>query len=278
MLRILLDGESLTISDVIHVARGHRDLTGGHTYPQVEISGEVRQKLLDFRQGLEDRMAAGDIIYGVNTGCGIKKATIIPDEKIDRYQAHYIPAHCVGFGEPFYEEISRAAMILRVNSFCKGNSGLRLSLLEKSLELYNKGVIPCIPQKGSVGASGDLCPLAHMSATLLGLPKQKVFYRGDVMFAPEALNKAKIEPITLKAKEAMGLTNGATFMLATTILAVYDAKLLLEYSNMADALSLEAIRGEQNAYDERIHNARNHPGQIAVAAHVRELFVKDPIF
>ncbi|RJO59708.1 aromatic amino acid lyase, partial [Candidatus Parcubacteria bacterium] len=273
MSKILLDGESLTIRDAIDVARGHHDHNGGHTYPHVEISGEVREKLHAFRTGLEERMAAGDIIYGVNTGCGIKKATIIPDNEIDDYQAHYIPAHCVGFGEPFPEEIVRLAMILRVNSFCKGNSGLRLCLLEKILELYNKGIIPCIPQKGSVGASGDLCPLAHMSAVLIGLPKQKAYYQGMLMTAPEALKAAGIEPITLKAKEAMGLTNGSTFMLAATILAAYDAKVLLEYSDMAAALSLETIRGEKNAYDPRIHEARNHPGQIAVAAHVR---VKTP--
>jgi histidine ammonia-lyase len=272
MLKVILDGESLTFDDVIHVARGHRNLNGGHTYPQVEISGAVRENLQAFRTGLEKRMAAGDIIYGVNTGCGVKKGTIIPDAEIDAYQAHYIPAHCVGFGEPFPEEVVRAAMILRVNSFCKGNSGLRLGLLEKILELYNKGVIPFIPKKGSVGASGDLCPLAHMSAVLIGLPGQKAFYHDKLMSAPEALKAAGIDPISLKAKEAMGLTNGSTFMLATTILAAYDAKILLEYSDMAAALSLEAIRGERNAYDKRIHLSRNQPGQIAVAAHVHSLF------
>ncbi len=272
MHKVLLDGESLTVCDAVSVARGHRDCNGGHTYPWVEISGDVREKLGAFRTGLQARMDAGDIIYGVNTGCGIKKGTIIPDDEIDAYQAHYIPAHCVGFGDPFPEEIVRLAMVLRVNSFCKGNSGLRVELLEKILECYNKCVVPYIPKKGSVGASGDLCPLAHMSAVLIGLPKQKAFYQGEVMTAPEALHAAGIEPIVLKAKEAIGLTNGSTFMLATTILAAHDAKLLLEYSDMATALSLEAIRGEKNAYDERIHQARNHPGQIAVAEHVRKLF------
>jgi len=275
---IILNGNSLTLEDVVAIARGDSDHQGVRHYPHVELSPKAKQNLREFRAGLESRIAAGDVIYGVNTGCGAKKGTIIPTSEIDDYQAHYIPAHCVGFGNPFPEEVVRAAIVLRVNSFALGNSGVRLEVCEKLLEIYNKGVIPVVPEQGSVGSSGDLCPLAHMVAVILGISGQSALYRGSEVYdkdnvydAPEALKLAGIEPITLKAKEAMGLTNGSTFTLALGLLAVYDAERLMRYSHQAAALSLEAIRGEKAAFDHRIHEARNNKGSIEVAATILAL-------
>jgi histidine ammonia-lyase len=265
MKTVVLNGKSLNLEEVVAIARGNQDHQEKREYPIVSLDLEAKKNLQEFRNGLESRIAAGDIIYGVNTGCGIKKGVIIPNEEIDAYQAHYIPAHCVGFGDPFPEEVVRAAIILRVNSFALGHSGIRLETCEKLLEIYNKGVIPIVPEQGSVGSSGDLCPLAHLVAVILGIPGQKASYQGQIYDSTEALKLADIEPITLKAKEAMGLTNGSTFTLALSLLALYDAARLIDYSHQAAALSLEAIRGEKNAFDPRVHQARKNTESVEVA-------------
>ncbi|MEI6378794.1 MAG: aromatic amino acid ammonia-lyase [Candidatus Falkowbacteria bacterium] len=268
---ISLDGRTLTLQDVVLIARGYRGQDGHQHYPYVELSEQAQADIGSFRHGLDLRIAAGDIIYGVNTGCGVKKGTIIDQKEIDAYQAHYIPAHCVGYGEPFDEEIVRAALVLRVNSFALGNSGIRLETCNKLLEIYNKGVIPFVPEQGSVGSSGDLCPLAHVAAVITGVEGQQAFYHGKLMQAAEALSLAGIDPIVLKAKEAMGLTNGATLTLAMGLLAIHDSKKLIAYSHMAAALSLEAIRGEKNAFDPRIHEARKNQHSARVAKIIRDL-------
>ncbi len=271
MKTLQLDGKSLSIDDAVFAARGEAGADGIHRYPRVELHPDVRAKIANFRKGLEERGEAGDVIYGYNTGCGIRKNVKIPDDQIVAYQRHYIPAHCVGFGNPFPEEVVRLAIVLRVNSFALGNSGVRLELCERLLELYNAGVIPFVPKRGSVGSSGDLCCLAHVSATMMGLEGQQAWYQGELMTALEALQRAEIKPIMLAGKEAMALTNGATFILALAILGTADLETLLWHSNMAAALSLEAIRGEKNAFDPRIHEARPHPGQIEVAQRILSL-------
>jgi histidine ammonia-lyase len=270
MRSLELNGRDMNIQDVVLAARGYKH-EKRHCYPVVTVNPESKYDLRLFREALEKRIQAKDIIYGVNTGCGIKKATVISDDEINAYQSHYIPAHSVGVGEFFPEEIVRAAMILRVNSFVLGHSGVRVELCEKILELYNKGVIPCVPSQGSVGSSGDLCSLAHISAALIGLKEQKVFFEGKTMSAPKAFKKANIRPIELRAKEAMALTNGSTFILALGLLAVYDAEILVKVANVAAALSLEAIRGEIDAFDHRIHEVRKNSGSITVAKTIREL-------
>ncbi|MFA5886366.1 MAG: aromatic amino acid ammonia-lyase [Patescibacteria group bacterium] len=268
---IVLNGHNLTLEEAVAVARGSFDHQGNRVYPIVSLDPQARHDIKEFRDGLEARIAAGDIIYGVNTGCGIKKGTIIPNNEIDDYQAHYIPAHCVGFGEPFSEEIVRLAMVLRVNSFALGNSGIRLETCDKLLELYNKGVIPFVPSQGSVGASGDLCPLAHMAATMLAVPGQRAYFGDILTSAGKALHLAEIKPHVLKAKEAMGLTNGSTFTLAMGLLAVYDVKKLNMYSHFAAALSLEAVRGEKAAFDPRVHAARQNNYSMQVAKTILNL-------
>lgn len=261
---------------------------GAHRYPLVVLSDGAENKneidpednavlrINAKRLGLEERMKAGDIIYGVNTGCGIKKGTIISDEDIIAYQKHYIPAHCVMMGDYFSEEVVRAAMVLRVNSFATGFSAMRLETCEKILEFYNKGIIPCVPEQGSVGSSGDLAPLAHVAAALTGLEGQKVtFMPGEFSPKPieiaKALKLAGVKPLVLEAKEAMGLTNGSTFTLALGVLAIDDAEKVFDFSDLATALSLEAIRGELNAFDPRLIGLRKHSGAELVAQNIRNL-------
>jgi len=264
METILLDGHHLEISQVVLTARG-RHLGSNFKYPNVELTEAVKSRILEYRQGIQDAIKRNETMYGVNTGCGSKKGIAIPESEIIAYQQHYIPAHCTGFGEPYPAEITRAAMLLRVNSFAKGNSGISLELCEKILELLNKNVIPVVPQQGSVGSSGDLCPLAHLGALITGLDGQYAWYQGKKIPVAEALEASDTKPLQLGAKEAMGLTNGATFSLATAVLAYHDAVILSQQSNITMAMSLEAIRGELNAFDSRIHEARNHKGQVDVS-------------
>ncbi len=275
---IIIDGKSLSLLDVILIARGqedHPDSDDNHhhhsSYPTVEIEKDAKKALSESHNALKAYMDAGNIVYGVNTGCGNQKSTIIPPDQITAYQAHYIPAHCVGTGDYFDAEVTRAAMILRANSFCRGNSGIRLKVVDKIVELYNKGVIPAVPSQGSVGASGDLCPLAHMAATMMGLEGQMAFYKGETILAKNALAAAGIERLVLEAKEAMGLTNGSTFILSLSVLAYYDALNLYEYGNLIAALAMEAVRAEKNAFDPRVHESRGHKGSIDVARILLEL-------
>ena len=290
MKKIILTGHTLTLKEVVMIAHGYQKVPGEHQYPLVVLSDTVenineidptdnaKERIRNLRQGLEARIAAGDTIYGVNTGCGVKKGTAIPDAEIDSYQKHYIPAHCVMVGNYFPESVVRAVMTLRVNSFATGCSGMRLETCEKMLEYLNKGIIPCVPEQGSVGSSGDLAPLAHVAAALIGLEGQMVLIPTQMMPdkvrrpipIQEALDIMNVEPLVLKAKEAMGLTNGATFTLALGLLAIYEAEQLFNYSDLAAALSLEAVRGELSAFDPRLIGMRNHKGSDKVAETIRE--------
>jgi len=272
MEELTFNGQDLDIDNIILAARGYYNEDGHHLYPELKLSPEISKTLQQFREALKGRMAAGDIIYGVNTGCGIKKATVIPDDEIKAYQRYYIPAHCVAIGDYFPEEVTRAAMVLRLNSFTFGHSGVRVELCEKIIEFYNAGIIPCVPEKGSVGSSGDLALLAHVAAALTGIKDQEVYYKGKIMPVLEALQESGIEKIELEAKEAMALTNGSTFTLALGLLALHDASILIHTADAAAALSLEAIRGEQAAFDERIHAARKHDGSMFCAENMRDLF------
>ncbi len=262
---VKVNGHSLTIEEVVSVARSHA---------KVEIDAESFENLANLRAGLEACIKRGDVMYGVNTGCGNRKTIVLPPAELSDYQMRYIPAHCCGFGPLFDEEVVRAAMLIRLNSFQRGNSGLRPLISERLRDFLNLGITPCIPRYGSVGASGDLVPLAHMAEAMLGLPEASVSVREPdgsrtVMPAPDALKRFGLEPIVLQAKEAMGITNGANFIAAIGCLAVYDARKLLDQACLATALSLEAIRGETKAFDPRIHEARPLPGQIHVAGLVR---------
>lgn len=264
MRTVILDGHSLTKEDALLVARGYYE-NGSHMYPHVVIAPDVRERVDTYRKALETRIAAGDIMYGVNTGCGPEKNQVIPFEEITAYQAHYIPAHCVGHGDLLLEEIVRLAIVHRVNTLVKGYSAVRLALVEALLALYNAGVIPCVPEQGSVGACGDLCPLAHTAAAVMGIAGQKATYQGETMEAADALAKAGLQPIVLEAKEAMAVTNGATFIWAIGFLATQDAQHLLKMAVLTASLSLEATRAELGAYDPRIQEARNHPDQAMIA-------------
>jgi len=188
---------------------------------------------------------------------------------VEKLQENLILSHSTGVGEPFPEEVVRAMLLIRANTLAKGNSGVRKEIIETLIEMANKGVYPLIPEKGSVGSSGDLAPMAHLVLVMLG--KGEAFYKGKRISGLKALNLAKIKPIKLKAKEGLALINGATAMTAIGALAVLDAERLCEIADENGALSVEALRGTPNAFFPNIHEARPYPGQIISAKNILKL-------
>ena len=263
MRTIAIDGEHLTIEDVVAVA----EATPGAV--RVEVAPVARERIQRSRRAVEDFVARGEIIYGVTTGFGAFKDRMIPLDRVRELQRNVVMSHAVGVGEPLDERTVRAMMLVRANTLAKGHSGIRLETLETLLAMINHGVHPVIPSQGSVGASGDLAPLAHMSLVLIGMGE--AVYRGERLPGAEAMRRAGIPTIELEPKEGLALTNGTALMTAIGALTVHGAERLVEVADIAGALSLEALHGTPRAFDERIHLARPHPCQIECAAHIRRL-------
>ena len=258
MKKVFIDGENLTIEDVVAVARHGAE---------VKIHQEAKEKVRKCRHVLEVFVKKNKVVYGVTTGVGALGRIAIPPEDIKKLQANVIRSHSAGIGKPVDTDVTRALMLLRANTLAKGNSGIKLETLETLVQMINKGVHPTVPEKGSVGASGDLAPLAHMTLAIMG--EGEAEYQGKVISGREAMGKAGIRPVELDAKEGLALNNGTQLMTAIGALAVYDAETLIKTAEIAASLSLEALNGISDAFDERIHKARPHPGQIEVARNIR---------
>jgi histidine ammonia-lyase len=265
MKTISLDGESLTIEDVVAVARSWAAPEEIH----VKIAAEAQEKIERARRAVEDFIEQGEIIYGVTTGFGAFKDKIISPSQTEELQRNMLMSHAVGVGDPFDEATVRAIMLIRANTLAKGHSGIRSETLQALLALVNRGVHPVIPAKGSLGASGDLAPLAHMSLVLIG--EGEAFYQGEKLPGAEALRRAGLAPIELRAKEGLALTNGTAVMTAIGALTTWRAEHLSHVADIAGALSLEALHGMSQAFDERIHAVRPHRHQIDCAAYLRQL-------
>ncbi|CAN5287683.1 histidine ammonia-lyase [soil metagenome] len=263
MNEIILDGESLTFEQVLAVAFGKpnapRVVLSENAKAQVKRSANAVQKLLD----------RGEIAYGITTGFGAFKDRIISPEESAQLQKNIVLSHAVGVGNPFDIPTTRAIMLIRANTLARGFSGIRLETLELLLEFLNRGVHPVIPEKGSLGASGDLAPLAHMSCVLIGEGEAEI--DGEILQAKEALEKADLQPMKLAAKEGLALTNGTTVMTAVGLLETCKAKYLADVADVSGCLSLEALNGTTRAFDARIHALRPHPRQIECAKNLREI-------
>jgi len=259
-MKVFIDGENLSIEDVIAVARDGAE---------VEIPRKVREKIKKCRQFLEEIVRKKKIVYGVTTGFGALATVIIPPENVKKLQSNLIRSHSAGVGRPLPRDVTRALMLLRANTLAKGNSGIRLTTLETLVQMINSGVHPVIPEKGSVGASGDLAPLSHMTLAMMG--EGEAEYQGKKMSGEEAMEKAGITSVKLDSKEGLALINGTQLMTAIGTLALYDAERLIKIAEIAASMSLEALSGISDAFDERIHRVRPHPGQITSARNVRLL-------
>jgi len=266
-----LDGASLTIEDVLQAS-----WPVAAPLPQVTLAPSARRQMENSR-ALIDRLAAGDDpIYAVNTGVGLLANVRIPRGELDQLQRNVIRSHCVGVGEPLSREVVRAMMLIRANVLAKGFSGIRPLVAERLCDLLNRGVTPIVPSQGSVGASGDLAPLAHMALVLIGegeaeFAEGEADLPGAILPGAEALQRAGIEPIDLHPKEGISLINGTQAMLAIGCLELDAAQTLADTADVVSALTLDALRGTPRAFDPRIHQARPHPGQLASAERLRNL-------
>ena len=257
---IHLDGNSLTLEEVIAVARHGA---------QCELDEAAKEAVIASRKIVDDIVREKRVVYGVTTGFGsLCNVSISPEDTV-QLQENLIRTHASGFGDPLPEDAVRAIMLIRINSLLKGYSGIRLSTVEKLLELLNKGVTPYIPEKGSLGASGDLAPLSHMVLPMLGLGH--AYYKGQLLSGQEALDQAGIEKIQLAAKEGLALINGTTVLTGIGALATYDGIQLLKLSDIAGALSMEVHNGITSPFEEDLHTIRPQSGQLATARNIRNL-------
>lgn len=257
---IYIDGNSLQIQDIVQIARGRTT---------VALSPEANVAIQRSRDIVERNIRDKKVIYGLNTGFGKFVNVAIPEDDLDQLQLNLILSDAVGVGAPFPTDVTRAIMLLRANALAKGYSGIRLSTVNTLLEMLNKGVHPIIPEKGSVGSSGDLCPLAHMVLPMIG--EGEAEYQGQRMAGQQAMELAGIPLVKLKAKEGLALINGTCAMLGVASLAVYDAELLAKTADISAALTIDALEGITNPFDPRIQEIRPHSGQIDVAANLRTL-------
>ncbi|OYT72544.1 MAG: histidine ammonia-lyase [Chloracidobacterium sp. CP2_5A] len=262
-----LSGYHLTLQSVVEVAR--------RPSVRVELAPEVSARLAEARAVVTDILAQGRTVYGVNTGFGRLSSATIPPTALAELQVNLVRSHACGVGKPLSEAETRAMMLLRANVLARGLSGARLVALERLVALLNAGVHPIIPEKGSVGASGDLAPLAHLALTLIGEGEAR--FQGERLPSAVALKRAGLQPLTLEAKEGLALLNGTQAMCAVGGLALAQLLELAELADVAGALSLDALHGTVAAFDPRIHAARPHAGQITVAARLRDLLAGSEI-
>jgi len=254
-----IDGASLTLEQTADVADG----------AAVSLANTARGRIERARRFVEDIVARGEVVYGINTGFGALSDVTIPHEKLRELQVNLVRSHSCGVGDPLPERVVRAMLLQRANVLAKGYSGCRIEVVETLLQMLNKRVHPIIPSRGSVGASGDLAPLAHLALVAIG--EGEASYNGQRMNGAEAMKAANIRFLALEAKEGLALLNGTQAMTAVGGLALLDAERLADAADVAGAMSLEALRGTPVAFDHKIHAVRPHPGQIKSARRLREL-------
>jgi histidine ammonia-lyase len=261
MIELELGVPNLTLEQVESVAR-NREV-------KLSIADSAREKMQSSRDYLAAGVAAGKTIYGVNTGFGLLSNVKIAAEELEELQYNLLRSHAVGVGPAMNDEVVRAMLLLRAHNLSIGHSGVRPELVEQIIRLIENEIHPIVPQQGSVGASGDLAPLAHLALVLIGEGEARV--DGEKMSGADALKARGIKPIRLEAKEGLALINGTQFMTAIGTLSLLDSEYLADAADSIAAVSLEALRGTTVAFDPAIHEARFHPGQIGVAKRMQSL-------
>lgn len=263
MKEIIIDGESLSFEQVCAAAYGR---PGG---PRIVLSESARSSVQRAAAAVDTLLDRGEVAYGITTGFGAFKDKIISLDEVGELQRNIVLSHAVGVGKAFDTPTVRAIMLIRANTLARGFSGIRLETLELIIECLNRGVHPVIPEKGSLGASGDLAPLAHFGCVLIG--EGEAEFDGEVLSGADALAKAGLSPVVLKAKEGLAITNGTTVMTAVGLLETARAINLAELADVSGCLSLEALHGTVRAFDDRIHQLRPHPRQIECARNLRSI-------
>ena len=263
---VVIDGNSLRIEDVVSVARH---------YAQVVVSPAAQERANAARRTIDRMVAEGAVVYGVTTGFGKLSDVAIPPDRLADLQRNLVRSHAAGVGDPLPEAEVRAMMLLRANVIAKGYSGARAEVANLLAAMLNARVHPPIPEQGSVGASGDLAPLAHLALSLIG--EGDLIHGGKPAPAADVMKRTGLSPLTLQPKEGLALINGTQAHTAVASLALVDAHTLWRVANMAGAMSLEALKGTPTAFDPRIHDARGQLGQAASAAALRELLADSEI-
>jgi len=257
---VTLDGHSLKAEDVVKIARGGE---------RIAISKEAVERINKCRALLERKIAAKEIMYGVNTGIGELSEVVLTPDQVEKYQRYLVYSHAAGCGEPMAEEDARAAMLSRLNTHCWGHSGIRRELVELMVEMLNKGVNPVMCQKGSVGASGDLAPMAQMALVLLG--EGEAFYQGKRQPGAEALKAAGLTPLAFRERDGLAAINGSNAMTGMGCIELVDAERWLRTQEVALAMTLEALNANMKAFDHRVHEVRGYPGAQACAENIRKI-------
>ena len=255
-----LDGHSLTIEDVAAIARKRQ---------KVSLHPDAIIRINKCRDLLERKISVREIMYGVNTGIGELSEVVLTPEQVEKYQRYLLYSHAAGCGEPCPEENVRAAMLSRLNTHCWGHSGIRLEVVETLVEMLNRGVTPVVCQKGSVGACGDLSPMAQMAITLMG--EGEVFYQGKRLPAQQGMTEAGIPTIVFRERDGLAAINGSNFISGMGCLELHDAERWLRTQEIALAMTLEALNANMKAYDPRLHAVRGYPGAQECAENLRKL-------
>jgi len=257
---LTLNPGQLTLADLRKIWRDAAPLAlNASAYEAINASAATIHKIVE----------RGAPAYGINTGFGKLAKTHIPNDQLEELQRNLILSHSVGSGELITDEVVRLILAMKIGSLSRGYSGIRASVIDTMIALYNRGIMPCIPSKGSVGASGDLAPLSHMTLALMGEGDVRV--DGRIMPAKDALAAARIEPVTLAAKEGLALINGTQVSTAFALHGLFLAERMLEAATVSGALSVDAAKGSDAPFDPRVHAVRGQPGQIAVAKIYRQL-------
>jgi histidine ammonia-lyase len=266
-MTVAIDGNQLSLEDVLKVAKKKA---------KVEIQAETAARIRHTRRALEDLIGSKKAFYGINTGFGALATREIDIKDLKRLQKNLIHSHTAGVGDFFQDEIVRGIILLRANVLAKGFSGVRLKVVNLLVDLLNHNILPRIPCKGSVGASGDLAPLSHLALTLIG--EGRVKYRGRVMDTDQAFRETGLRPITLVEKEGLALINGTQVMTAIGVLNVLDAESLVEIADLAGAITFEAQLGNPSPFYDEIQVVRPHPGQLKTARNIMRLIKDSPLW
>ncbi|MCO4782893.1 MAG: histidine ammonia-lyase [Candidatus Cloacimonetes bacterium] len=259
--QLIIDGNSLDIDMTYAVMSGE--------IQEVIISKAAIEKVQKSRARVEKVLDSGKAIYGINTGFGSLANTRIENKDLEQLQANLIRSHCVGVGDLFDDDIVRGILLLRANALCKGFSGIRLEMIEQILFFLNNEIYPLIPKTGSLGACGDLAPLAHMSVCLMG--EQKVRFKGEIRDTKEVLDSFQRKASVLQAKEGLALINGTPVMTAIAVKCLYKANQSLKIAELAAAVSLDALKGTVKPFHEGLHQVRAHKGQVFSASNLNKI-------
>ena len=259
-MALVLNGKGLDIESVVRVARGGE---------KIDLDPAAKERINRCRDLLEDKIRRKEIMYGVNTGIGELAEVVLTQDQVESYQKYLIYSHAAGYGEPMPPDVVRAAVLGRINCHCHGHSGLRLKVVETLVAMLNKGVTPVMCEKGSVGACGDLSPMAQMALVPMG--EGEAFYKGERLPGKEAMERAGIPPIVLEARDGLAMINGSNVIAGMGSLEIFDAAKWIKHSEIAAALTLEVLNANMKAFDDRLHRLRGYPGAVESSANVRKI-------